>query len=43
MAEEKNGRVRMEDVTNEVERNYAKLARPLQDLENMVYGDGNTV
>lgn len=43
LAEEKNGRVGMEDVTNEVERIYAKLARPLQDLENMGYGDGNTV
>lgn len=43
LAEEKDGRVGMEDVTNEVERIYAKLARPLQDLENMGYGNGNTV
>lgn len=43
LAEEKGGRVGMEDVTNEIERIYAKLARPLQDLENMGYGDGNTV
>ena len=43
LAEEKGGRVGMEDVTSEIERIYARLARPLQDLENMGYGDGNTV
>lgn len=43
LAEEKNGRVSMEDVSRQIELIYAKLARPLQDLENMGYWDGNTV
>lgn len=43
LAEEKNGRVGMEDVSDQIELIYAKLARPLQDLENMGYGDGSTV
>lgn len=43
MAEEQNGRTNIVDVTEKKELIYAKLARPLQDLEDMEYRDGEEV
>jgi len=39
LATEENGIASITDVTNETERIYAKLAKPLQELENMEYGN----
>lgn len=39
LADEENGMTSIIDVTNETEKIYAKLAKPLQDLENMEYGN----
>ena len=39
LADENNGITRIVDVTNETEKIYAKLARPLQELENTEYGN----
>lgn len=39
LANEENGMTSIEDVTNETEKIYAKLAKPLQELENMEYGN----
>lgn len=43
LAEEINGRSRMVDVTLNVEKIYVKLARPLQDLENLEYRDASAI
>ena len=40
LAKEQNGRTKIIDVTDNRELIYAKLARPLQDLENMEYRNG---
>lgn len=40
LAEEANNRLEIIDVTNEIEKIYLKLARPLQVLENERYADG---
>lgn len=37
------GMTYINDVTNEREQIYAKLAKPLQDLENMEYRNGDTI
>ena len=42
LANEVDNETNIENVTNNTEKIYEKLARPLQDLENMEYGDGNT-
>ncbi len=42
LTEGKGDRTEIEDVSENIERIYAKLARPLQDLENLRYRDGNT-
>lgn len=42
MADENDNRTAIIDVTDERELIYAKLARPLQELENMGYRDGYT-
>lgn len=39
LADENNGITHVVDVTDETERIYAKLAKPLQELENVEYGD----
>ena len=36
LTEEQNRRVNIIDVTKEIEKIYEKLARPLQELENLV-------
>lgn len=43
MTEENNSGIEVLDVTNNTEPIYAKLARPLQDLENMEYRDEYSV
>lgn len=42
LTEGKGDRTEIEDVSENIEHIYAKLARPLQDLENLRYRDGNT-
>lgn len=39
LADENNGITHVVDVTDETENIYAKLAKPLQELENVEYGD----
>lgn len=39
LSDEKDGNTKIFDVTNETEKIYAKLAKPLQELENLEYGD----
>lgn len=39
LADENNGITRIVDVTGDTEKIYAKLARPLQELENVKYGN----
>lgn len=39
LADENNGITRIVDVTNETEKIYEKLAKPLQELENIEYGN----
>lgn len=39
LSNEENGMTSIADVTNETEKIYAKLAKPLQELENMEYGN----
>lgn len=43
LTNEENGRVDILDVTEDRERIYEKLARPLQELENLEYRNGNTL
>lgn len=43
LTEEQKGRTNIINVTKEKELIYAKLARPLQDLEDMEYRNGNTI
>lgn len=43
LAEDKNGNAVISDVTNKTEAIYAKLAQPLQKLESLEYGNGNTI
>lgn len=43
LAEEAGDRAKIVDVSENIESIYAKLARPLQDLENLGYRDGNTI
>lgn len=42
LANEKNGTTTVSDVTNKTEKIYEKLARPLQELENLEYGNGTS-
>lgn len=39
LADERNGATSIVDVTDETEKIYVKLAEPLQELENMEYGN----
>ena len=39
IANEEQGITSIVDVTNETEKIYVKLAKPLQELENMEYGN----
>lgn len=41
--DDNEGRTNIKDVTDQTELIYEKLARPLQDLENLEYSDGNTI
>lgn len=41
MTEETNSETYVRDVTDDIDKIYAKLARPLQDLENMEYKYGD--
>lgn len=41
MTDEINSETYVKDVTDDIEQIYAKLARPLQDLENMEYEYGD--
>lgn len=43
LTNEENGRVDILDVTEDRESIYEKLARPLQELENLEYRNGNTL
>lgn len=43
LANERNGRTDIQDVTEDRACIYEKLAKPLQDLENLEYRNGNTV
>lgn len=43
LTDEVAGRTSIKDVTKKTELIYEKLARPLQDLENLEYSDGNTI
>ena len=42
LTEEQNRRVNIIDVTKEIEKIYEKLARPLQELENLEYNNETT-
>lgn len=42
LVDENNKGAIVSDVTNNTEKIYAKLAKPLQKLENLEYGDDNT-
>lgn len=43
LTDDNEGRTNIKDVTDQTELIYEKLARPLQDLENLEYSDGNTI
>lgn len=43
LAEDRGGNAVISDVTDKTEVLYAKLAQPLQKLENLEYGNGNTI
>ena len=43
LTDENEGRTNIKDVTDQTELIYEKLARPLQDLENLEYSNGNTI
>ena len=43
LIDDNEGRTNIKDVTDQTELIYEKLARPLQDLENLEYSDGNTI
>ena len=43
LTDDNEGRTNIKDVTDLTELIYEKLARPLQDLENLEYSDGNTI
>ncbi len=43
LAKDSDGNAIISDVTNKTEAIYAKLAQPLQKLENLEYGNGNTI
>lgn len=43
LAKDSNGNAIISDVTNNTEAIYAKLAQPLQKLENLEYENGNTI
>lgn len=43
LTDDNEGRTNIKDVTYQTELIYEKLARPLQDLENLEYSDGNTI
>lgn len=43
LAEDRDKNAVISDVTDKTEAIYAKLAQPLQKLENLEYGNGNTI
>ena len=43
LTDDNEGRTNIKDVTDQTELIYEKLARPLQDLENLEYSNGNTI
>lgn len=43
LTDDNEGRTNVKDVTDQTELIYEKLARPLQDLENLEYSNGNTI